>query len=138
MHPCYLFIKNNAKPRLIHWIFLLQDFDLEIKGRKGTENQIVDHSSRLDEFSHVIEGDKIQENFFCEQLIALDISQVSWYVIYPPGVTTLQKEKSNHDAKFFICDESFLFNQGIDRVVRRCIPKSEVNKVIEIFKASQY
>jgi len=30
----YLLTKKNAKPRLIHWILLLQEFDLEIRDKK--------------------------------------------------------------------------------------------------------
>ncbi|GJY07878.1 hypothetical protein Tco_0374932 [Tanacetum coccineum] len=38
----------DAKPRLIRWILLLQEFDIEIKNKKGEENVAVDHSSRLE------------------------------------------------------------------------------------------
>ena len=41
--------KKDAKPRLIHWVLLLQEFDFEVMDRKGTENQVADHLSRLED-----------------------------------------------------------------------------------------
>lgn len=41
----YLMMKKDAKPRVIRWILLLQEFNLEIIDRKGTENQVADHLS---------------------------------------------------------------------------------------------
>ena len=43
----YLMAKKDAKPRLIQWIVLLQEFDLEVKYKKGAENFVADHLSRL-------------------------------------------------------------------------------------------
>ena len=44
----YLMEKKDAKPRLIRWVLLLQENDLEIKYKKGSDNVIADHLSRLE------------------------------------------------------------------------------------------
>ncbi|RVW62567.1 Retrovirus-related Pol polyprotein from transposon 17.6 [Vitis vinifera] len=45
----YLFGKKDAKLRLIGWILLLQEFDLEIQDTKGRENSVADHLSRVEQ-----------------------------------------------------------------------------------------
>jgi hypothetical protein len=43
----FLLAKKDAKPRLIRWILLLQEFDVEIHEKKEVENVVADHLSRI-------------------------------------------------------------------------------------------
>ena len=65
--------KKDAKPRLIKWVSLLQEFDLEIKEKKGKDNVIVDYLSRLEKPIEDERGTEIEENFPDEQLFQVSI-----------------------------------------------------------------
>ena len=41
----YLLTKKNAKARLIRWVHLLHEFNLQIRDKKGAENVVDDHLS---------------------------------------------------------------------------------------------
>ncbi|CAN6554089.1 unnamed protein product [Malus baccata var. baccata] len=67
----YLLTKKEAKPRLIRWILLLQEFDIEIRDKKGSENVVADHLSRM---VHNEESLPILETFPDEQLLSIKVS----------------------------------------------------------------
>ncbi|CAM8882622.1 unnamed protein product [Rhodiola kirilowii] len=131
----YLMTKKEAKPRLIRWILLLQEFDLEIKDKKGIENTVADHLSRL-----VREEDagQIIETFPDEHLYALT-GKVPWYASivnylvggkFPPSYSKAQCVKLKHDSKYYMWDDPYLWKIGIDEILRRCIPDDEIASVL--------
>lgn len=101
----YLFNKNDSKLRLIWWILLLQEFDIEIKDWKRCEIPITNHLSRLEKDTHIGEQGHIEEKFPDKQLLALEIEKVPWYAdimyylvsrVFSPDVFSQQKKKLAH------------------------------------------
>ena len=96
----YLMTKKGSKPRLIRWVILLQEFDLEIKENKGTENLVVDHLSRLEGPRDEVH---VNDDFPDEQLLAIvDKKSIPWFVDYvnylvakviPPELSYQQKKR---------------------------------------------
>ncbi|CAN6552317.1 unnamed protein product [Malus baccata var. baccata] len=72
----YLLTKKEAKPRLIRWMLLLQEFNIEIRDKKGSENVVADHLSRLVHEEDIV---PIPETFPDEQLMSIEVS-MPWYV----------------------------------------------------------
>ncbi|PIN14790.1 DNA-directed DNA polymerase [Handroanthus impetiginosus] len=143
----YLIEKKDANPWLILWVFLLQEFDLEIRDRKGTENQIADHLSRLESPAKIDESNLINDNFSDEQLLAIVASDVPWYAdivnyltcgIIPFDLSAQQKKKILFDTRRYFWDDLFLFKQGPDNILRRCVPEMEMNDILEQCHASPY
>ncbi|GJS52269.1 reverse transcriptase domain-containing protein [Tanacetum coccineum] len=65
----YLMNKQDAKPRLLRWVLLLQEFDITIRDKKGSENLVADHLSRLENpYKDVLENKDINEHFPLETL----------------------------------------------------------------------
>ena len=67
----YLLTKKNAKARLIRWVLLLQEFNLQIRDKKGVENVVADHLSRLT-IAHNTHNPPIYDEFPDESLLTVD------------------------------------------------------------------
>ncbi|CAL9012117.1 unnamed protein product, partial [Prunus brigantina] len=68
----YLLTKKEDKPRLIRWMLLLQEFDVEIRDKRGCENVVADHLSRLVHEEDLL---PILEAFPDEQLLTIEVSE---------------------------------------------------------------
>lgn len=134
-HPTlkYLIHKADAKPRLKWWILLLQDFDMEIKDKKGLENLVVDHLSRLKNPCLQELGMKeIDDTFPEEKLLQIDDEDAPWFTdfanylvarIIPKGLSFQRKKKLFSDLKYFLWEDPFLFKICADRMIQRCVPR---------------
>nr|GEU94351.1 reverse transcriptase domain-containing protein [Tanacetum cinerariifolium] len=82
----YLLNKQDAKPRLLRWVLLLQEFDITILDKKGYENLAADHLSRLENpHKDVLENKDINENFPLENLGSLSSDSTPWAIISDRG-----------------------------------------------------
>ena len=72
----YLLTKKNAKARLIRWVLLLQEFNRQIRDKKGVENVVADNLSRLT-IVHNTHNSPINDEFPEESLILVE--EAPWY-----------------------------------------------------------
>jgi hypothetical protein len=133
----YLLSKKDSKARLVRWILLLQEFDITIKDKKGTENVVADHLSRLttDSRSDIT---PIDDYFPDESLFS--VSTMPWFAnivnflvsgYLPAHWSTQDKRKFLNEVKNFYWDDPYLFKYCPDQIFRRCIPDNEVSSVIK-------
>ena len=100
----YLMTNKDAKPRLIRWVLLLQEFDVEIRDKKGSKYMVVDHLSRL-EIPKIVQKYHLQidDTFPDAQILALSHDETSpWFAdianylsvsIIPPNLLFQQKKR---------------------------------------------
>ncbi|KAM1643932.1 hypothetical protein ACFX2K_013699 [Malus domestica] len=131
----YLLTKKEAKPRLIRWMLLLQEFNIEIRDKKGSENVVADHLSYL---VHIEDSLPIIETFPDEQLLSLEVSE-PWYadlvnyLVTKQVPSTLDKykcDKLRNDARFYVWDNLYLWKYCPDQIIRRCVHNSEFNSIL--------
>ncbi|GJS97786.1 reverse transcriptase domain-containing protein [Tanacetum coccineum] len=140
----YLLAKQDAKPRLLRWILLLQEFDVVIRDKKGAENLAADHLSRLENpHQSELEKKEITETFPLETLGMVTFrgdDNAPWFADFAnyhagnfviKGMSSQQKRKFFKDVKHYFWDDPFLFKICADQVIRRCVSGQEAFDILK-------
>ncbi|GKA98992.1 reverse transcriptase domain-containing protein [Tanacetum coccineum] len=137
----YLINKQDAKPRLLQWNLLLQEFDITIRDKKGTENLAADHLSRLENpHKDVLENKDINENFPLETLGVISSGSTPWFAdianfhagnFIIKGMSSQQKKKFFKDVKHYFWDDPYLFRICADQIIRRCVHGQEAFDILK-------
>ncbi|GJU61335.1 reverse transcriptase domain-containing protein [Tanacetum coccineum] len=137
----YLMNKQDAKPRLLWWVLLLQEFDITIRDKKGSENLTANHLSRLENpYKDVLENKDINEHFPLETLGVISSESTPWFADYAnfhagnfiiKGMTTQQKKKFFKDVKYYFWDDPYLFRICADQIIRRCVHGQEAFEILK-------
>ncbi|GJU90281.1 reverse transcriptase domain-containing protein [Tanacetum coccineum] len=109
-----------AKPRLMRWILLLQEFDVVIRDKKGAENLAADHLSRLENpHQDKLENKEITETFPLETLGSVEVSNRGFKRI-------LKRDNGRKIAAYLVRQKldalSGAFRNSIQNTHRRCTP----------------
>ncbi|GJX90474.1 reverse transcriptase domain-containing protein [Tanacetum coccineum] len=100
----YLMNKQDAKPRLLRWVLLLQEFDITIRDKKGSENLVADHLPRLENPHKDVLNKDINENFPLETLRVISNGSTPWfsdYANYNAGNFIIKGMMTQQKKKFF-------------------------------------
>ena len=127
----YLFLKKDAKSHFIPWILLLQEFGTEIRDKKGSENVVADHLSRLT-VDYTEDASPISETFPDEQLMHIAHNPAAWFADTVKFLVTDQmplhwgrqnKFQFLDMVKCFFWDDPYLFKYCPNQIIRICIPE---------------
>ncbi|GJT41017.1 reverse transcriptase domain-containing protein [Tanacetum coccineum] len=135
---------KDVRSFLGHAIGAVLEFDIEIKDKKGTENVIADHLSRIDN-NETSDDSEVNDNFPGETLMEINTRDEPWFVdfanylvgdIIPKGMTYQQKNKFFSDLKHYFWEEPYLFKVCSDGFYWPTIIK-EAHTLVRLCEACQ-
>ena len=95
--------------------------------------------------SDFLPSTEISETFPDEQLFAIqeapwfaDIANFKAVRFIPKEYSYVQRKKLISDAKYYLWDEPYLFKRCADRMIRRCVPREEAQRILWHCHGSQY
>jgi hypothetical protein len=115
--------KKDGKPILIHWILLLHEFDVELHDKKGVENVVADHLSRMNHGQD--DKEPIEDKMRDENLYRI-LDKDTWMIDIIQAIRRMslghldkntQRRIISERWKYF-WDSPYLFNLGNDGLMR--------------------
>ena len=132
----YVLTKQNAKARLIRWVLLLQEFNLQIRDKKGVENVVADHLLRLT-IAHNTHNPPINDEFPEESLLMVEEVPLYAHIANYLAIGELPTDWKAQDKKLFFAkihsyywEEPFLYKYYADQIIKRCVPEVEQQGII--------
>ncbi|GJX70051.1 DNA-directed DNA polymerase [Tanacetum coccineum] len=115
------------------------EFNIEIKDKKGIENVVADHLSRT-ENDETSEDSDVKDNFPRETLMEIITKDEPWFAdfanylvgdVIPKGMTYQQKNKFFSDLKNYFWEDPYLFKVCSDGMIRCCVSGSKTHTILD-------
>jgi hypothetical protein len=128
---------------LIRWILLLQEFDVEICDKKGVENVVVYHLSRMNRGQD--DKEPIEDKMRDDHLYRV-LNKDTWMIDIIRAIRKMpldhldkntQRRIVSESTKYF-WDSPYLFKLGNDGVMRRCVPREERLEILRKCHSAEY
>ena len=138
----YLLTKQNSKARLIRWVLLLKEFNIQIRDKKGVENVVADHLSILT-ITYNTHNPPIFDEFLKESLLTVSVAPWYSHIANFLVIGELPVEWTAQDKRFFHArvhsyywEESYLFKYCADQIIRKCVPEEEQEGILSHYHDS--
>jgi len=108
---------------------------LEIQDKKGVENLVADHLSRIEQEEENSNEFPIDDAFPDEYLLSITANLTPWYVpftnffacgVLPPDLSFQGKKKFLVYVKY----NPILYKYCVDQIVHRCVPENEMESTL--------